>query len=469
MFQQYRLSVWVRLVPYVAIFGLAAFFLWLYYPHLGDYALRDWDESIYAQVARQSHDPFAFEWLGQLQLGTNVWFEKPPLVIWLTQVSMFWFGVGEFGARFWMPIFAAGILLLVFTWGRDMTRSWRGGLLASAGLFMIPHFLINAGVLSMDMPVAFFICAAVFAYSRRAVANRYVYLFWLCVAGGVFTKNIVGLLPLPIVMLDSLIARDWQWFWSKVNARAFGLGMICVLPWHIIESVRFGWSFWDVYFIRHVFLRGTTSFETHGQPFWYYRIIFQQIPFLYVAVAGVLVGVYMALRRRREYLLPLLGCVVVFLFFSISRSKGADYIIPVYPYFTVLIGAACYWVVSKAPRIWLSRAVFLFFFGVCVAMGLSFNQYRLTRMASPSYMDVREVADWLHAHAAGAKVWYRPAFFTDAIMDSRVLLVFYSNRYIYGASKDMQFDGADTVFRTRTHIVYKVGAEYYVAAVRYIP
>src|SRR5271168_4782805 len=64
-------------------------------PLLGHKPLAEWDEGIYAEVSREM---LGGSWLVPHWNG-ELWFEKPPLMLWITAVFFKLFGVSEFWAR----------------------------------------------------------------------------------------------------------------------------------------------------------------------------------------------------------------------------------------------------------------------------------------------------------------------------------------------------------------------------------
>ncbi|MEB3229473.1 MAG: glycosyltransferase family 39 protein, partial [Leptolyngbyaceae bacterium] len=80
--------------------GLAIAALILFTVDLGGVALRDWDESLVAQVAKEIHQaPFAAKvWLHPTLHG-QPYFNKPPLVHWLVAIAYVMGGVNEWTAR----------------------------------------------------------------------------------------------------------------------------------------------------------------------------------------------------------------------------------------------------------------------------------------------------------------------------------------------------------------------------------
>jgi 4-amino-4-deoxy-L-arabinose transferase-like glycosyltransferase len=95
--------------------ALIALSLFFFLFRLGSQALYDYDEAHYAQVIQQtlkSDDLFTFKRLG------SEWFEKPPLLLWLTMASVKAFGESEFAMRLPTALFGVaavmGAYLLVF-------------------------------------------------------------------------------------------------------------------------------------------------------------------------------------------------------------------------------------------------------------------------------------------------------------------------------------------------------------------
>jgi len=59
-------------------------------------SLRDWDEAMYAEIAREYHD--GGDWLSPRWNG-EPWYDKPPLGMWLTALAYRLFGVGASHGR----------------------------------------------------------------------------------------------------------------------------------------------------------------------------------------------------------------------------------------------------------------------------------------------------------------------------------------------------------------------------------
>jgi len=107
---------------------------------LGERDLADWDEAIYAQVAKEMVESGG--WL-TLQYGGELWFEKPPLGFWMTAAVFRFFGISELSARLVSMLSAVGIVALVFLLGKS-AGGIRLGLVAALILVLSRDFVQSA-------------------------------------------------------------------------------------------------------------------------------------------------------------------------------------------------------------------------------------------------------------------------------------------------------------------------------------
>ncbi|MGH9800905.1 MAG: ArnT family glycosyltransferase, partial [Blastocatellia bacterium] len=108
------------------------------------------DEPRYAQVAREmliSGDCVT------PRLGGINWFEKPALTYWLSAAGYRLFGENEFGARFFIAVFATLGVLLVYWFGKRI-RSARFGYLSAAALATCGMWPGFARATTFDLPLS---------------------------------------------------------------------------------------------------------------------------------------------------------------------------------------------------------------------------------------------------------------------------------------------------------------------------
>ena len=140
----------------IAISGMAIFYL------LGRHVLRNWDEAIYAEIAKEMLA--GHNWLTP-HFDFQPWLEKPPLFMWLTVLMYRLFGISEFSARFTGALCGIATIWLTFEIGRRLMDDWNG-LVAAAILLTNGYFLFISRFGSVDMPLTFCMTLVAYGYLR---------------------------------------------------------------------------------------------------------------------------------------------------------------------------------------------------------------------------------------------------------------------------------------------------------------
>jgi 4-amino-4-deoxy-L-arabinose transferase-like glycosyltransferase len=329
----------------VPALGLAAAtsFLW----NLGGRALENWDEAIYAQIAREM-----LQGEGWITPHWNYapWFLKPPLLVWLQAGLFHLFGVGELWAR--LPSAAAGVVLVLtsFAIGKRLYGPWVGAL---AGVILLSgyHLAREARFGTTDVLLTAFIYLAVLAYLRSRAQPRWWVGAGACVGLAIMTKGAGALLaPVAIVIAMALdrrlrdLGRPGPWL-------GVAAALAIALPWHWVMLARGGATFVSQYFGREVLARATEPIELHaGGPAFYLLVLRNSFfPWAYLVPFALVPA---ALRARRGdtsivLVLPLLVLGV----YTLVGTKLNWYLIPAYPGLAVLIAA----LIVEAGRHWPVR------------------------------------------------------------------------------------------------------------------
>jgi 4-amino-4-deoxy-L-arabinose transferase-like glycosyltransferase len=314
----------------------------LYGSALGTIPLLEPDEGRYAEIPREMLASGDFV---TPHLNGVVYLEKPPLFYWGTAASLAVFGETEFGARcFTAAVSVAGILLTY--WMGATLAGWRTGLYAAIVLSTSIYYYAIGRLNTLDMTLAVLLLLSIFPaylyHSGKSDRRSYLLLSYAASGLAFLTKGLIGVVfPLAVMVLWLVFSRR-QWEYAKAfSPLGIALFLAIVLPWTILvqrENPDFLWFF----FVHEQFLRYATKIHHHAEPFWF---------FLPVVIAGFLPWV--AFLRRiavsvhgaREVFLPredlvfLLSWILfVFLFFSISGSKLATYVVPIFPPLAVLFG-----------------------------------------------------------------------------------------------------------------------------------
>lgn len=297
--------------------------------------LLDPDEGRYAEIPREMLA--TGDWITP-QLNGFVYLEKPPLQYWATAAAYSLFGFSELSARAYALCLALLAVLAVAV---------MGGRYAAVVLATSPYFLLVGQLNLLDGAFATLLAGAIFAFiaAQRATgadrARALTLLAWGLLALAVLQKGIVApLLAAATLAAYSAITRDFS-VWRRLRLVGGSLLFTGITAgWFVLVSAR-NPDFLRFFFIHEHFARFLTTVHQRVEPWWFFAPIF---------VVGVLpwVGrlpraVRAAWREEpgahgfRPMLFLLVWCVVVLLFFSVSGSKLAPYVLPAMPALAVLI------------------------------------------------------------------------------------------------------------------------------------
>ena len=322
-------------------------FLFVSYFHLGRDLLYDWDEGIYGEIARELKFPSLI-----LQWNQESWFEKPFLVPLLSSLSFILFGVNEFAARFFMPIF--GALTIFFTYKlAEKYCSKKTGLFSAVFFFFAPLFLSRSRGLNTDITLLFSLVSSLFYLKNienkigkgNKVKLTDCLLIAFLISIGILAKGIIGFLPAVIWGIYLLFFRRDLIFSHLINIwlTIGGLMILFIVPWHIYMTLCFGKQFWNVYLIEQVFRRAYQPIEYHfGGRLYYLKFLLKE--FRWLMVFPFLGGIFMLWQsiKKREidqnlaFLLTWAG--LAFSLFTFSKTKLFWYILPLYPVLAIFFG-----------------------------------------------------------------------------------------------------------------------------------
>ncbi len=298
-------------------------------PLLGHKPLTNWDEGIYAEISRE-----------MLSLGVLVphwncqpWFEKPPLMLWITALFFKLFGVHEFWARAGSALSGVAIVSLLHAWllrRKDALAAW----LSTIILLSAFGFLHICRVGEMDVLLSLGCCVGLCGLT--AIQDRRAsgwYLFWAGLAIAMMTK---GAASIVLIIAALLFAALERWNATRIG-RSFWLGLslflVAVLPWHLYMFHVFGTSFLTEYLGFHVLARVTRQIEEHTTHWWYYFwvLLISAAPFVLLYPIAISNSF-----RRKELRAWSIFALVVVAFFTLVQTRLPHYLAPAYPAFIVL-------------------------------------------------------------------------------------------------------------------------------------
>jgi 4-amino-4-deoxy-L-arabinose transferase-like glycosyltransferase len=317
---------------------LAALFLDLPGSHLVDP-----DESRYAEIAREM--VATGDWVSPRLNGTSYW-EKPPLLYWTTAASIGVLGPGDGAARLPVRLAAAAtaVLLLVFGGVRGAGPSAALAFLASPVAFLLGRYLLTDMVLCACTTASLLLLHRIL--SEHEGGRRSAMLaaaFGAATALAVLAKGLVGLaIPGLVLLAWCAILGRWRAFLDVVFSPAPPAFVAVAAPWFLLmERANPGFSWY--FLVGEHFGRFAAGRVRHAEPSWYIVAVFLAgfLPwtaYLLGALRPLLVRSREALRGRSDDLYFALWVAVVVLFFSVSRSRLATYVLPAIPGAAMLVG-----------------------------------------------------------------------------------------------------------------------------------
>jgi 4-amino-4-deoxy-L-arabinose transferase-like glycosyltransferase len=309
--------------------ALAAYFL--FFCGLTGEGLLGPDEPRYAAIGREMAR--SGDWVTP-RLWDQAWFEKPPLLYWMTGLG-FRAGLSEDLAPR-LPVALLSVAFLWFYWRRlDREFGHRAAHLATAILATSAAWVAFSHVGVTDLPMAAaFSAAMLLSLPWIRTGNRRELPAAAALLGvAVMAKGLVPLaLALPLVWMGR---KQWKDLLRPAPILAF---LAVAAPWYLLATLLHGGAFLGDFFGKHHFARFFTGELQHQQPFWFY---------LPVLLAGLFpwTPLLAALFRKRLYddarlRFLLLWVVFGLVFFSASTNKLPGYLLPLVPAICALIGVA---------------------------------------------------------------------------------------------------------------------------------
>ncbi|OBQ02842.1 MAG: glycosyltransferase [Anabaena sp. LE011-02] len=342
---------------------LASLILWLI--GLGNLPLRDWDEGTYAIVAREIYR--TGNWLYPTIQG-DPFLLKPPLMQWLIAICYHIGGVQEFTTRFPGAFLTAlGVPLLYLIGSLAFRENLPALFSALVYLTLLP--VVRHGRLAMldGMTISFFLLL-LFCVLKARHDKKYALGIGFCLGLITLTKGMLvvvlaGIAGLFIIANKQLALLKNPFLWIGML-----LGNFPAIAWYFAQWQHYGDIFLQVHFQSQAFDRLGKAVEGNTGPVWYYllEVIKYGFPWLLFLPGGL----YLSWKNRDTAwgCLTLIGTIVYFAIVSLMGTKLPWYIMPVYPFLALAIGA-------NLSYIWQGgkfRSKFLTgFFGFLIIVGLA--------------------------------------------------------------------------------------------------
>lgn len=359
----------------------------MFFYNLGALPITTPNEGLYSQVAREMIE--RHDWIVP-HINGLLYFEKPPLLYWLTALSMQGFGFTPLAAR--LPSVLAGVLLvwLVFWFG---VRRWSlvAGACSAVAVATSVGFILMARQVMFDaLLTAWMTASLVCCWLGSAPLNTndvpvqgkaqgqpqdeqpyLIYGAYAAMALAVLSKGFIAiLLPLLILLSYAAMTGDWARLRPMRNFVGILLFLVIAAPWHIMIAMRHHeWSWF--YLINEHVLRfiGQRQPKDYATGKFYTPLLGTIVLILpwCIFLPGALAQAGSQLRRARQRLTQHVGtgphsdlagaggqsssqsfnqdivfilcwAAVPFLFFTVSHTRTLYYLLPMVPPLGLLVG-----------------------------------------------------------------------------------------------------------------------------------
>ncbi len=330
---------------------LAALCLVIFLSGLGNLALTDPDETFYAQTSKEMLE--AGDWVTPRIFGEPQ-YEKPIFHYWLVISSYKIFGVNEFAARFPSAVLAIFGILGIFLIAR-LLYSPLTGFLSAAIMATSLEYLVVGKACVTDMTLTVAIIYTLLFFLRGWVSGSKCSYFACAVSAAVavLTKGPIGLfIPGAVILIYLSLTGQIRELFRRVPVfSSFLVFLAAALPWYAAVFMLDGKAFMDEFFGFHNITRFIHPEHTIGDtPFFYLPVaiggLFPWSVFFLFALWDIYgrkknginsaVGQDGSLRSPKVFLAA--WFLLVFLFFSASRTKLVTYILPLFPAMAIITG-----------------------------------------------------------------------------------------------------------------------------------
>ncbi len=348
---------------------------------LGSRPLSAPDEGRYTEIPREM--ALSQDYVTPRLNGVK-YFEKPPLMYWLTSAAIKVAGVNEWTSRFWPALLGLLGCLSVYAFGaRFFSR--QAGIASALILSSNVLFYAHSRLMILDMGVTFFISLSLFAFlwatqvSSKTEQQIALSIFFISAACSTLTKGLIGIaIPGSIILLWVLFSRNYEAL--KLAFKPWGIALFLLLsgPWHLLAHIR-NPEYSEFYFIREHFLRYLTPVHGRTQPLGFFVPIFLVgwFPWTGLLMWG-LRDRWQILKSNPLRLFLIIWAGFIFIFFSLSNSKLIPYLLPVFPPLAVLLGhkIALSWEKNALPK-WPIILTALFFAIIVAAIPIALIKQEL--------------------------------------------------------------------------------------------
>jgi 4-amino-4-deoxy-L-arabinose transferase-like glycosyltransferase len=311
--------------------------------------------------------------------NNRVRFDKPPLAYWAQVASYKIFGENDFAARFPSAIAAVFTAVLLLGWGSRLGKRSVGWWAAIIFTLSLQTF-VHAKAAVADMWLVLFVTLAHWAgyellrdrlanESKRPTLNvqrptsnsGWWWTFYFALAFAFLAKGPIGWTPLLTVTSTMILLREPQF----AQRFKFGRGIVVILAivsiWGIPALLRTNGEFFVVGIGRHVIGRSFGAMEGHGAnslgayllllPLYFATVFASFFPWS-IKLPWLSGQLWRKRNKIDNYLLA--GAGIIFIIFSLIKTKLPHYTLPALPLLSLLLARR--WIDNEMPIAFFKRS-----------------------------------------------------------------------------------------------------------------
>ncbi|MEW6067951.1 MAG: glycosyltransferase family 39 protein [Nitrospirota bacterium] len=343
-------------------------FVILYFYNLGMPSIWNPNEAFYAETPREMIEKkdymtpyFNYEYR----------FQKPILTYWLVLPWCFLLGLKEMSVRMVSALSAAGGIFLVYWLGKSVWNNKRAGLISGILLAAAVDYNSLARYGSTDMLLTVLITLALVlfykGYTDKNGQRLWYFMVYVACGFATLTKGPVGIIiPFLIIFTFLLIKKDIHGLKRFISVYGFLAFLLIASSWYIFMTYTYGNEFFSV-LQRENIVRFTEKISGSTDPFYYVSVISWNFFPGSVFIIPASYWLFRNFRQQENIKFPVVWFLVVFIFFSIAKSKLPAYILSALPALSVIVGGwidkACFSEAKGRKAIlWLSPFILLAIF-----------------------------------------------------------------------------------------------------------
>lgn len=357
--------------------------------NIKNYPLADYDEATYAKV---TIDTIKSGDLLTLKYNNNPWFEKPPLYFWISTFFVNFLGEEEISFRLGSILMTLFSLIFVGKIASETTSTKFAFLVAQMILVTTSIFYFYSRETRMDNGLVLMMIISVYLFLKGTKEEKYLWGILPAISIGLMFKNIISLLTIPIILIYSFFYKEWGWVKNTYFWKGLVPSALIFLPWHMIQTIKYGNSFWESYLGYHVIERafsnitGSTDYFYYLIGLWKYNTPWTILTILLIITAFILRDKRSEIIRTKT-LAPLFSFLFFIIIFTFAKTRLIPYILPSLPFLALFITESS----ENIFSIYKKEKLFPVFFIPLTLLGGYYSLDTLSKKYEPVYFEEKDI------------------------------------------------------------------------------